>query len=62
MAKTIPVYFTPQDETISLTSFVDGMPNFKSGYYNLYNYEFSFTTVNEAIRSAMLGLIETVTN
>ena len=62
MAKTVPVYFKPQDETISLPSLVDGMPNYKSGYYNLYNYEFFFTAVNEAIRSAMLGLIETETN
>jgi len=62
MAATVPVYFTPQDETISLPSFVDGMPNYKSGYYNLYNYEFFFTSENEAIRTAMTNLIETVTN
>ena len=62
MAKTVPVYFTPQDETISQPSFVDGMPNYKSNYYNMYNYEFFFTAVNESIRSAMVGLIETVTN
>ena len=58
MAATVPVYFTPQDETISLPSFVDGMPNYKSGYYNMYNYEFFFTSVNEDIRTAMLNLIE----
>ena len=62
MAATVPVYFTPQDETISLPNFVDGMPNYKSGYYNLYNYEFFFTSVNEGIRTAMSNLIETVTN
>jgi hypothetical protein len=59
---TTPIYFTPQDETITLPKFVDGMPYYKSGYYNLYNYEFFFTMVNEAIRNAMLKLIETVTH
>ena len=62
MAATVPVYFTPQDETISLPSFNNGVANYKSGYYNMYNYEFFFTSVNEAIRTAMLNLIETVTN
>ena len=59
---TTPIYFTPQDETNTLPKFVDGMPYYKSGYYNLYNYEFFFTMVNEAIRNAMLKLIETVTH
>jgi hypothetical protein len=30
--------------------------NYKSGYYNLYNYEFFFTMVNTAIRSSFLKL------
>jgi len=62
MAATVPVYFTPQDETISLPSFNNGVANYKSGYYNMYNYEFFFTSGNEAIRTAMLNLIETATN
>lgn len=57
-ASTVPVYFEPQDETMTLPNFVNGYANYKSGYYNLYNYEFFFTRVNEAMRSAFLSLIE----
>ena len=46
---TTPVYLEPQDETISLPNHVNGKANYKSGYYNLYNYEFFFTMVNESI-------------
>ena len=38
---TTPIYFTPQNETIPLSNFVNGKANYKSGYYNLYNYSFS---------------------
>ena len=48
---TTPVYFEPQDETISLPNHVNGKANYKSDYYNLYNYEFFFTMVNDAIRT-----------
>jgi hypothetical protein len=62
MAATVPVYFTPQDETLFDTppSFINGVANYKTGYYNLYNYEFFFTAVNEAIRNAMILLIPTI--
>jgi hypothetical protein len=33
---TRPIYFKPQDETISLPNHVNGKANYKSGYYNLY--------------------------
>ena len=58
-AKT-SVYFEPQDETISLQNFVNGKANYKSGYYNLYNYEFFFTMVNTAIRTTFLKLIDVI--
>jgi len=57
---TTPVYFEPQDETISLPNHVNGKANYKSGYYNLYNYEFFFTMVNEAIRASFLKLIDVI--
>ena len=57
---TTPVYFQPQDETISLPNHVNGKANYKSGYYNLYNYEFFFTMVNEAIRTTFLKLIDVI--
>jgi len=57
---TTPVYFEPQDETLSLPNFVNGKSNYKSGYYNLYNYEFFFTMVNEAIRASFLKLIDVI--
>ena len=59
---TTSVYFEPQDQTITQPNFVNGYANYKSGYYNLYNYEFFFTMVNEAIRTAMLNLIDVIKN
>ena len=52
---TAPVYFEPQDQTISLPLLINGKANYKSGYYNLYNYEFFFTIVNEAIRTTFIN-------
>ena len=46
---TNPVYFQPQDETISLPNHVNGKANYKSGYYNyiiivfLHNGKYSYT-------------------
>ena len=57
---TTPVYFEPQDETLTLPNFVNGKANYKSGYYNLYNYEFFFTMVNAAIRTTFLKLIDVI--
>ena len=59
---TTPIYFTPQDQTISLPNFINGYANYKSGYYNLYNYEFLFTMVNEAIRTTFIKLVDVVTS
>jgi len=58
---TVPIYFEPQDQTITQPSFINGYANYKSGYYNLYNYEFFFTMVNEAIRTAFNELINVIT-
>jgi hypothetical protein len=58
---TTPIYFEPQDQTITQPSFINGYANYKSGYYNLYNYEFFFTMVNEAIRTAFNELINVIT-
>jgi hypothetical protein len=58
---TSPIYFEPQDETLTLPNFVNGgKANYKSGYYNLYNYEFFFTMVNTAIRTTFLKLIDVI--
>jgi len=59
-SSTVPIYFEPQDQTITQPNFVNGYANYKSGYYNLYNYEFFFTIVNEAIRTAFLSLIDVI--
>jgi len=59
---TTPIYFEPQNQTISLPNFINGYANYKSGYYNLYNYEFFFTMVNEAIRTTFIKLIDVVTS
>ena len=45
---------------MSLPNHVNGKANYKSGYYNLYNYEFFFTMVNEAIRTTFLKLIDVI--
>jgi hypothetical protein len=57
---TTPVYFVPQDETVTLPNFVNGKANYKSGYYSLFNYEFFFTMVNTAIQTTFLKLIDVV--
>ena len=57
---TTPVYFQAQDETLTLPNFVNGKANYKSGFYNLYNYEFFFTMVNTAIRTTFLKLIDVI--
>ena len=59
---TTPIYFTPQDQTITQPNFVNGYANYKSGYYNLYNYESFFTMVNESIKTTFLKLIDVVTS
>jgi len=59
---TTPIYFEPQDQTITLPNFLNGYANYKSGYYNLYNYEFFFTMVNEAIQTTFLKLIDVLTS
>ena len=59
---TTPIYFEPQDQTITLPNFLNGYANYKSGYYNLFNYEFFFTMVNEAIRTTFLKLIDVLTS
>ena len=58
---TQPIYFKPQDTTISSSppEFINGSANYKSGYYNIYNYENFFTLLNTALRSAILGLQST---
>ena len=61
MSSTVPIYFEPQDQTITgPPNFDNGMANYKSGYYNLYNYEFFFTMVNEAIRTTFLKLVDVI--
>ena len=59
---TTPIYFEPQDQTILLPNFLSGYANYKSGYYNLFNFEFFFTMVNEAIRTTFLKLIDVLTS
>lgn len=52
------VTFTPQDKTNGTTPpfFKDGFANYRTGYYNLYNYEYFFVMVNEAIKQAFINL------
>jgi hypothetical protein len=57
---TTPIYYQPQDQTISLPNFLNGKANYKSGYYSLYNYEFFFTMVNTAILTSFLKLVDVV--
>ena len=50
---TAPCKFIPQDETVSGTmppQFINGYADYKSGFYNVYNYENFFKSVNEALR------------
>jgi len=59
---TTAIYYEPQDQTMTLPNFVNGYANYKSGYYNLYDYEFFFTMVNEAIKTTFLKLIDVITS
>jgi hypothetical protein len=61
-ASTANVYYKPQDKTkgTSPLMFKDGYADYRSGYYNLYNYEFFFVLVNEAIKQAFIGLQATL--
>ena len=61
---TVPVYFKAQDETLfdSPPAFINGVANYKSNYYNLYNYESFFTAVNTAIQTAMTSLVTVLTS
>lgn len=54
----VNVIFTPQDTTATSTApfFKDGFANYRSGYYNVYNYEYFFVMVNEAIKQAFIKL------
>jgi len=57
------MYFKAQDETLFDTppAFINGVANYKSNYYNLYNYESFFTAVNTAIQTAMTSLVTVLT-
>ncbi len=61
-ASTAHVYFEPQDKTNGTTPprFKGGYADYRSGYYNLYNYEFFFVLVNEAVKQAFIGLQKTL--
>ena len=53
--------FVPQDTTFNNNSdiapqFQSGYANYKSGYYDIFNYENFFTMVNTAISDCMEGL------
>ena len=49
---TEPVIFKPQDLSLSVPDFKNGYADYKSGFYNIYNYENFFTSVNEEIGRA----------
>ena len=58
---TTSVMFVPQDTTTNNNSdvppqFQNGYANYKSGYYDIFNYENFFTMVNKAISDCMEGL------
>ena len=53
---TQPIHFKQQDETVSVPDFIKGYANYESGYYNLYNFENFFTTINVALRNCLKGL------
>jgi hypothetical protein len=61
-ASTANVYYKPQDKTKGILApmFKDGYADYRSGYYNLYNYEFFFVLVNEAIKQAFIGFKATL--
>jgi hypothetical protein len=51
------VVFQPQDLRIQQPPFINGYANYKSGYYNIYNYEFFISRcINPAIKNAMIEL------
>ena len=51
------IIFQPQDMTKICPNFTDGYPNYKSGYYNIYNYEYFIARcINPAIINAILAL------
>ena len=61
IAHTTSVMFVPQDTTTNNNSeiapqFQYGYANYKSGYYDIFNYENFFTMVNKAISDCMEGL------
>ena len=61
LSHTEPVMFVPQDTTTNNESdiappFQSGYANYKSGYYDLFNFENFFTMVNKAISDCMEGL------
>ena len=52
------VIFEPQDKTKAQPSLLDsGYPNYTTGFYNIYNYEWFIVLVNRALRLAQLDLI-----
>jgi len=58
-----PCLFIPQDETVSgitAPAFKNGYADYKSGFYNIYNYENFFKSVNEAIRMCIFLLRQVV--
>ena len=58
-----PCLFIPQDETVSGTTapeFKNGYADYKSGFYNIYNFENFFKSVNEAIRMCIFLLRQVV--
>ena len=57
---TEPVIFKPQDLSLSVPDFKNGYADYKSGFYNIYNYENFFTSVNEALRQCLMGLRDTI--
>jgi len=61
-SSTAHIYFHPQDKTNGTTPprFKGGYVDYRSGYYNLYNYEFFFVLVNEAVKQAFIGLQKTL--
>jgi hypothetical protein len=57
-ASTSNVNYTPQDKTNGTIApmFANGYADYRSGYNDLYNYEFFFVLFNEAIKEAFIGL------
>jgi len=52
------VIFEPQDKTKSVPPLLQtGYPNYGTGYYNIYNYEWFIVLLNKALRLAQVDLI-----